>query len=470
MFPTLVGAEVGNHQGVRAGSHPHMSRGTQAMNPPFQQMAEFFHHMAEAMHDPNVINFEKMRKMGGVEFKGTVDPTDVEQWLEHMESVFEQLECSDVAKFKYAISLLQKDAHDWWVSVPNAKVKPHVLTWDDFLREFRMKYVPPAYCDTKIMEFLNLRQRGMFIAEYQQKFLRLSRYAGGIIDEEKDKCRKFEDGLNDSIRKNELLDKEEASRNENKFRKPRPDFGGPSKRGRFDNSKAGSDNKPPLQKQNRSDFSTASTPNYGQGKPRVPTCPQCGKSHYGTCRRAFGACFNCGSFDHKVKDFPNSNNAPSLRTEGSVHKPSINPPQTNRGARPKNTQPICTSGANQASGQMTTPRAYAMRQRDELDGQDVVVDKFHLFGLCVFTLFDPGSTHSYICSSLVLPENVKSVRLSYDVLVESPLGYQVVCNRVYQDYPFVIQNIGFPADLIEMPFNDLMLLSGWIGFINIIQL
>jgi len=234
--PHTSGSEVGNHQGVRAGSHPQMSRGTQARNPPFQQMAEFFHHMSEAMHDPNVINFEKMRKMGGVEFEGTVDPTDAEQWLERMERVFEQLECSDVAKFKYAISLLQKDAYDWWVSVPNAKVKPPVLTWDDFLREFRMKYVPPAYCDAKRKEFLNLRQRGMSIAEYQQKFLRLSRYAGGIIKEEKDKCRKFEDGLNDSIRKNvailqhekfcklvsaaftwERLDKEETSRNENRF-------------------------------------------------------------------------------------------------------------------------------------------------------------------------------------------------------------------------------------------------------------
>ncbi|KAH0705920.1 hypothetical protein KY289_010996 [Solanum tuberosum] len=263
---------VGEHISNQAGPHPHMSHGTQTMNPHFQQMAE-------SMHDPHWINFEKMRKMGGVEVEGTVDPTDAEQWLDRMER-------------------------------------------------------------------------------------------------EKDKCRKFEDGLNDSIRKNvailqhekfcklvsaaftwERLDKKEASRNENRFRKPRPDFGGPSKRGRFDNSKA------------------ASTPNYGQGKPRVPTSPQCGKNHYGTCRRASGACFNYGSFDHKVKDCPNPNNAPSLRTEGSVHKPPVNPPQTNRGARPNNTQAAGTSGANQASGQRATARAYAMRQRDDQDGQDVVVGK-----------------------------------------------------------------------------------------------
>ena len=76
----------------------------------------------------------------------------------------------------------------------------------------------------------------MSTAEYEQNFLRLSHYAGSIIKEEKDKCRKFEEGLNDSIRKNvailqhenfcklvsvaftwERLDKEEASRYENRF-------------------------------------------------------------------------------------------------------------------------------------------------------------------------------------------------------------------------------------------------------------
>ena len=111
-----------------------------------------------------------------------------------------------------------------------------------------------------------------------------------------------------------------------------------------------------------------------------------------------------------------------------VHKISFNTPQTNKGSRPRNNQEAGASGTNQASGQRGIVRAYAISQRDDQYGQYVVVGKFHLFGLCVFTLFYPGSTHSYICSSLVLPKNVKSMRLNSDVLVESPLGYQVVCN------------------------------------------
>lgn len=79
---------------------------------------------------------------------------------------------------------------------------------------------------------MNLRQRDKSIVEYEQRFLMISCYAGGIIKEEKDKCRKFEDGLNDFIRNLqhenfcklvsvaftwERLDKEEASRYENRF-------------------------------------------------------------------------------------------------------------------------------------------------------------------------------------------------------------------------------------------------------------
>ena len=72
-----------------------------------------------------------------------------------------------------------------------------------------MKYVPPAYCDAKKKEFLNQRQQGMFVGENEQKFLSLSRYAGGIIKEEKDKQRNFKYGINDSIKKNMAISKHE---------------------------------------------------------------------------------------------------------------------------------------------------------------------------------------------------------------------------------------------------------------------
>ncbi|XP_070049165.1 uncharacterized protein [Nicotiana tomentosiformis] len=220
----------------------------------------------------------------------------------------------------------------------------------------------------------------MSIAEYQQKFLMLSLYAGGIIDSERDKCKRFEEGLNGYIRKSvailqledfsklisaaltwKIIDKEEASRRENMFSKGNSDYGSPSKKGKFDDSKTESAQKSSYRKQNKPNFSTASIPSYVQGKTYTPTCAQCGKNYYGACRRASGACFNCGSLDHKVKDCPNPNPLSYTYIYGSVQKPATTHSQANSGARPRNVQATGSGGANLDSGSRSTTRVYAMR-------------------------------------------------------------------------------------------------------------
>ncbi|XP_070023354.1 uncharacterized protein [Nicotiana sylvestris] len=209
-----------------------------------------------------------------------------------------------------------------------------------------------------------------------------------------------------------------------------------------------------------SHFSTASTPSYGQGKTHTPNSAKWGKNHNGACRRAFGACFNCGSMDHKVKNCPNTNPLSYKHIEGSVQKPITTHSQANSSARPRNMQAAGSSGANQASGSRATARVYAMKQKNDQDGPDMVAGKFHLFGISVVTLFDPGSSHSYVCSSLAFPDTVKSVRLDFDVLVTSLLGHQAVVNRIYRDFPFMIQNLVFPADFLEMPIQDYDVIVG----------
>ncbi|XP_075108820.1 uncharacterized protein LOC142180673 [Nicotiana tabacum] len=300
----------------------------------------------------------------------------------------------------------------------------------------------------------------MSIAEYQQNFLRLSRYAKGILDGERDKCRRFEEGLNGYIRKSvailqledfsklisaaltwERIDKEEASRRENRFRKGNSEYGGPSKKGKFDYSKTESTHKSLHHKQNKSNFSTASTPSYGQGKTHTPTCAHCGKNHYGACRRASGACFNCGSMDHKVKDCPNPNPLSYTHTEGSVQKPVTIHSQANSSARPRNMQAADSSVANQAGGSRAVARVYAMRHKNDQDGPDVVAGKFHLFGISVVTLFDPGSSHSYVCSSLAFPDTVKSVRFDFDVLKQVTFRTPAYSHMVVQGERPLTSNI-----------------------------
>ena len=49
-------------------------------------------------------------------------------------------------------------------------------------------------------EFHNLKQRQMSVTEYQREFTRLSKNSPEMLLTEEEKCRKFEDGLNDYIR------------------------------------------------------------------------------------------------------------------------------------------------------------------------------------------------------------------------------------------------------------------------------
>ena len=144
-------------------------------------------------------DFKELRQLGAVDFGGTTDPAEAETWLKRTERIFTLMRCTKKDQFDFAVSLLQGDTYDWWEIVPNAMARPPVLIYDDFLREFRDRYMPEVYRDEKQREFLNLRQQTMTVAEYEVRFTQLSRYAPMMVATEKDRCRRFEEGLNYNI-------------------------------------------------------------------------------------------------------------------------------------------------------------------------------------------------------------------------------------------------------------------------------
>ena len=75
------------------------------------------------------------------------------------------------------------------------------MTWEFFVQEFRAKYVTEMYRESKRKQFLNLKQRNLSVAEYEKEFSHLSKYAPELVLTEAFRCRKFEDGLHDSIKR-----------------------------------------------------------------------------------------------------------------------------------------------------------------------------------------------------------------------------------------------------------------------------
>ncbi|KAL2251399.1 UNVERIFIED_CONTAM: hypothetical protein Sindi_2262200 [Sesamum indicum] len=95
-------------------------------------------------------NYEIVRRQGAKVFAGTTDPAEAEEWLRNTERVLDRIECTSEQKLRYVVSLLEKDALDWWETVPGSRNRPATLTWNDFLKEFADKYTPPVYRNQEV--------------------------------------------------------------------------------------------------------------------------------------------------------------------------------------------------------------------------------------------------------------------------------------------------------------------------------
>ena len=142
-----------------------------------------------------------MARYRPVDFLGRKEdePSMAENWLERTERMLVQMHCTLDESLECATALLQDEAYQWWVSKTRT-APPGSITWKLFLDEFKKHYVGRIYLANMRREFHNLRQRQMSVTEYQREFTRLSKYAPEILMSEEEKCRRFEDGLNDLIR------------------------------------------------------------------------------------------------------------------------------------------------------------------------------------------------------------------------------------------------------------------------------
>ena len=146
---------------------------------------------------------DMIRRHGAKEFHGSnMEESDkAEFWLEKLQRLMEEVRCPPDQRVTCAISLLQGSAYDWWNLVLRSPRLPDPISWEFFVQEFKAKYVFDMYTKTKWKQFLNLKQRNLSVAEYEKEFIHLSKYAPKSILTEAFRCRQFEDGINESIKR-----------------------------------------------------------------------------------------------------------------------------------------------------------------------------------------------------------------------------------------------------------------------------
>ncbi|XP_016669980.1 uncharacterized protein [Gossypium hirsutum] len=203
------------------------------------------------------------------------------------------------------ISLLRDEAYQWWLTVRD-DTQPDSLTWDFFKTAFQKKYVVASYIDTRRREFLNLTQGDCSVVEYEVNFLRLSRYARGMVATEYEHCVCFKDNLRDNLRvlivpprecefvvlveKAKIAEEVKRAERQNRDR-------GKAKRD-VESSNAGVRPK----KKARSDGPTKVGPTVAPAG--VAICQLYNRRHLSECWRSTGVCLRCGSTDHRVKNCP----------------------------------------------------------------------------------------------------------------------------------------------------------------------
>ena len=111
-----------------------------------------------------------VRRHGAEEFHGSSmeESAKAEFWLEKLERVLEEVRCSPDQRASCAVSLLQGEAYDWWKLVLKSLGIPNPMTWEFFVQEFRAKYVTDMYRESKWEQFLNMKQRNLYVAEYEK--------------------------------------------------------------------------------------------------------------------------------------------------------------------------------------------------------------------------------------------------------------------------------------------------------------
>ena len=212
-----------------------------------------------------------------------------------------------------AISLLQGNAYDWWKLVLRSPRLSDPISWEFFIQEFRAKYVFDMYKETKWKQFLNLKQRNLYVAEYEKDISHLSKYAPESVLTEAFRCRKFENGLNEYIKRYLApvtvfqqvnfyqlvqaimkVEKSESSSRE-RFQKRKLSRGASSSSGKRGRESQTESVQGFATRGRRQGSTVVSSTGRGMsvGQEEVSECPHYHRRYLDVCRLLTGGCFRC---------------------------------------------------------------------------------------------------------------------------------------------------------------------------------
>ncbi|XP_071906087.1 uncharacterized protein [Coffea arabica] len=105
-------------------------------------------------------------------FDGKIGPKVFSNWLATLQRYFDWYDMTDERKVKFAIMKLVGQVQVWWIGVKHdLRLAGQLdLMWEEMKLRLKRKYMPLYYAADLFDDMNSLRQGGMTVAEYMNKF------------------------------------------------------------------------------------------------------------------------------------------------------------------------------------------------------------------------------------------------------------------------------------------------------------
>eukprot|EP00253_Pinus_taeda_P021183 PITA_21183 len=387
----------------------------------------------------------EFRKIKPPHFDGEQEEA-AEAWLINMNKYFQLYEYDHNLKARLAIFQLQGKATLWWEEVKIVKgVTEQNITWDNFQRFFKERYLTERFYDEKAREFHDLRLGQQTMDEFITCFTSLLRYVP-YIREEKAKVQRFVSSLPPYMR--ERIEFDNPKSMDEVIRKARICYQQSKQKGEIasrkwnekKNFKTVGNNKWIRNNGNKgagkgtnSRFTARTTPKFRSTNESKVSEQQIRLDNEGTTRPPV-QCWGCGG-PHYIKNCPQRKGTEQL---SQIHEAS-------------------TVGEVGRS----VPRINAALEDRQAEYQPTMVEfEGKISNLTISVLIDPGATLSYVNPKVVERCNLQSAKFKNPWLVQLATGAKRRVTAKINDCSFTIADQPITADLNILPLGSYDILIG----------